>query len=104
MEMFSEVYPSKKIKTLIKELKKLQDNLGELQDLEVHTEILQSFLIQGITAKKKNQQAKDVVRQLIERNQMRKREIVNQFATTFASFNSKKNKKLFTDFLGMKQA
>ena len=103
MEMFRELYPAKKIKALIKELKKLQDDLGELQDLEVHTEILQSFLMQGITAKEENQPAENMVRELIERNQMRKREIINRFGTIFDSFSNKKNKKLFTDLLGMKQ-
>ena len=102
MEMFSELYPSKKIKTLIKELKKLQDNLGELQDLEVHSEILQNFLMQRTTVNENNQQAENAVRQLIERNDMRKQDIINHFLASFASFSSKKNKKLFTDLLGMK--
>jgi CHAD domain-containing protein len=103
MEMFRELYPQKKIKALIKELKKLQDDLGELQDLEVHTEILQSFLLQGITAKEENQQAENMVGELIERNQIRKQVIINRFVDIFDSFSNKKNKKMFTDLLGMKQ-
>jgi CHAD domain-containing protein len=40
LEFFSSLFPPKKIKTLIAQLKKLQDNLGEFNDLRVQEEYL----------------------------------------------------------------
>jgi CHAD domain-containing protein len=43
MEFFQHLYPKKQIRPLVKELKKLLDNLGEFQDREVQAEKLREF-------------------------------------------------------------
>ena len=46
IEFFSSLYDEKSIKPLVKALKRLLDNLGEFQDLEVHAEHLHDFAAQ----------------------------------------------------------
>lgn len=43
IEFFSDLYPSSEIKPLVKALKRLLDNLGEFQDLEVHAHHLHDY-------------------------------------------------------------
>ena len=43
IEFFQSLYPEAPIKALVKTLKKLLDNLGEFQDLEVHADHLRDF-------------------------------------------------------------
>lgn len=43
MEFFHSIYPPGEIKKLIRALKKLQDNLGNFNDLQVQSEVLQRF-------------------------------------------------------------
>lgn len=46
MEFFQSLYPKKAIKLLIGELKQLQDNLGDFQDLDVQIHALQGFAME----------------------------------------------------------
>jgi CHAD domain-containing protein len=102
MEMFRDLYPYKKVKILIKALKNLQNNLGELQDLEVHAEILQNFLIQQVMDKGNAQVPGMEVRQLIERMNSQKQTLMKCFHSPFSSFASKQNKKLFAELFELK--
>lgn len=43
IEFFSTIYPEREIKPLVKAMKKLLDNLGEFQDLEVHAHHLHDY-------------------------------------------------------------
>ena len=43
MEFFQTLYPDKQIRRAIRELKQLQDNLGDFQDLDVQTHTLRHF-------------------------------------------------------------
>lgn len=63
MEFFSQFYPKKSIKTLIKSLKVLQDNLGRFNDYSVQQESLQEYLGQ-VAKKEKTERA--AIKQLIE--------------------------------------
>jgi len=49
MEFFSPLFPAKQIKSLIKSLKKLQDNLGLFNDYSVQQESMQSFLTNHVS-------------------------------------------------------
>lgn len=44
MEFFQGLYPAERIRPLLRDLKQLQDNLGEFQDLEVHATWIRGFL------------------------------------------------------------
>jgi CHAD domain-containing protein len=43
IEFFVSIYPEEAVKPLVKALKRLLDNLGEFQDLEVHADHLREF-------------------------------------------------------------
>ena len=43
LELFTELFPKKELKLLVKELKVLQDNLGRFNDYSVQQEFLQHF-------------------------------------------------------------
>ncbi len=43
LELFQGIFPKRKLKKLIRSLRQLQDNLGEFNDLQVQSEVLQSF-------------------------------------------------------------
>jgi CHAD domain-containing protein len=103
LEMFGGIYPSGKVKVLIKELKKLQDDLGELQDLEVHAEILQTFLAQETSNQENNPAPANPIQQLIDRMHARKQILMENFHEKFSFFASKRDKKLFMDMLGLKK-
>lgn len=103
LEMFRGLYPTSKIKVLIKELKNIQDDLGELQDLEVHAEILQTFLAQETSNQENNPAPANPIQLLIDKMHTRKQEIMRSFHKKFSFFASKKDKKLFADLLGLKK-
>jgi CHAD domain-containing protein len=102
LEMFRGLYPSSQVKVLIKELKILQDDLGELQDLEAHSEILQNYLSQEISDKDAKHEPVNTIQQLIDKMHIRKQVIMENFHEKFSLFASKKVKKMFTDLLGLK--
>jgi len=102
LEMFRDLYSPGKVKVLIKELKILQDDLGELQDLEAHSEILQNFLSQEISNKDGKHEPVNTIQQLIDKMHTRKQVIMENFHEKFSLFASKKVKKMFTDLLGLK--
>jgi CHAD domain-containing protein len=101
LEMFRSLYSTKKVKVLINELKSLQNNLGELQDLEVHVEILQSFLTQEILIKNDNRMLLTSIQQLVDSMLSRKQTVMDNFFAPFNAFASKKNKQLFAELLGL---
>lgn len=100
IEMFRALYPVSKVRTLIKELKKLQDDLGELQDLEAHTEILQDFMTQNTIKSDENKKTREAVRQLIDKMHTRKQVIMKKFHKKFSYFASNKNIKLTAELFG----
>ena len=103
MEIFRNLYSTKNVKISINELKNLQDVLGELQDLEVHIDILQDFLLQKYPGENSQQKSEGTVQQLTDKMRKRKLTVQNSFQARFDSFASKKNTKMFADLLGLKK-
>ena len=101
MEIFQALYPSAKLKRLIKVLKVLQENLGDFQDFEV----------QSVTLRKFGQQMKDeshvgadtlfAMGALIANLDKRQREARRAFSAIFDEFDCIANHALFKEvFLG----
>ncbi len=103
LEMLRDLYEPKIVKKSIKALKQLQDNLGELQDLEVHTEILRNFLLQQKPAHTGDQITGNTIQQLIDRMYSRKQVVIGNFHKTFRVFCTRKNKHLMTELLETEQ-
>jgi CHAD domain-containing protein len=95
LEFFSSLFPSSQMKTLIKQLKQLQENLGDFNDLCVQ----QDFLIQHLSSIKP-QTAQVVmlsaaVGGLVSRLFADHQAVREQFLAVFEKFNAPENQKRF---------
>ena len=84
LEFFASLYAPDEIGALVKQLKRLQDNLGEFNDLSVQRAELRSFL-------KKHNRSLSVetgaaIGTLIANLDIRQRDVRRRFKTAFASF------------------
>lgn len=97
MEFFKSLYPAIKIRELIEALKDLQDNLGKLNDLHVHVDILNQFVTQSL-----DENAIKACKQLIHILKQQQHITRENFAQRYADFASidhqNKFKELFVDF------
>ena len=98
MEFFSDLFPQKMLKDLIKALKRLQDNLGRFNDFSVQQESLQEFL--STYAKKHRNKNLIAMAEsigaliiLLQQKQCRERDQVMQ---SFSSFDSLKIREEFS--------
>lgn len=95
MEFFENLYPAEAIAASIKQLKRLQDNLGEFQNLEVHAQLLghhaRAFAERGAAPADTLIATGRVIAEL-ERRQRRARD---DFAERFAVFDSADNRRRY---------
>jgi CHAD domain-containing protein len=100
IEFFASLYSESAIKPVVQALKRLQDNLGEIQDLQVQTKTLNRFARQMMAEGKASAETFIAMGVLVDGFQNRRREARIEFAGTFAGFSAKKNvescKALFT--------
>ena len=95
MEFFQHLYPAKKIRELIKELKGLQENLGDFQDLEVQIHTLKQYseqMAQEGDMTPRTELAMDILMKSLE---TRMREVRDVFDSRFQRFASKSNEHRF---------
>jgi CHAD domain-containing protein len=100
MEFFSSLFPPRKIKTLIAQLKKLQDNLGEFNDLRVQEEYLLNIACElPLTNGRNTLMAIGSLIGALERE----RDILKaSSAKTFTHFTSPDNERLFKELFAAK--
>ncbi len=95
MEFFQSLYPGKQIKTLVKVLKVLLDNLGNFQDLEVQSHTLQKFagrmMEEGVGGRDTLLAMGCLIGDLSEHQQQARHE----FARIFEGFDTPENGLLF---------
>ena len=97
MEFFQRLYPAKKIRALIRELKGLQENLGDFQDLEVQIHSLQHYseqMKQEGDMTPRTELAMDI---LLKGLETRMQEVRDIFESRFQQFSSKANEKRFRE-------
>jgi len=97
MEIFAGLFPRKKITRLIKQLKILQDNLGEFNDLAVQQEQLLEFASEIPVSDKPSKMALVATGYLVETMARRQRIVKAGFAKTFTTFSSKNNQGLYRE-------
>jgi len=103
MEFFQHLYPAKKMRTLIKELKGLQENLGDFQDLEVQIHSLKHYseqMQQEGDMTPRTELAMDILLKSLE---TRMQEVRDIFDSRFQQFASKSNEKRFRDLFNPSQ-
>ncbi len=95
MEFFQSLFPAQEIRQLIEELKDLQDNLGEFQDLEVQTHTLREYgeqMTRDGVMQPRTQIAFDTLQEHLHTSTERVR---NEFESRFRQFSSKPNRHRF---------
>jgi len=96
-EFFSSLFPQAKAMTLIKQLKRLQDNLGEYNDLALQQSQLESIM--SCSTKKQNDNVQSAVATggIIAMLHQRQQVVRKAFSQSFNEFSSAKNKKLYRE-------
>jgi len=96
LEFFASLFPKAETRTAIRQLKKLQNNLGDFNDLSVQQDMLASHIkeLQGSTAQAHAESA--ALGGLITTLFHEQRAVRQHFETAFARFASTDNQDLFT--------
>ena len=96
LEFFTSLFPEKDMEVIIKHLKRLQDNLGDFNDLHVQQESLKNFLKNADTGydhqKKDTQAAAGGLISVLYQRQIRVRK---NFSKNFEEFSGKESSLLF---------
>lgn len=96
LELFSSLFPTNEIDFLVSQLKIIQDNLGDFNDLSVQQDKMKVYLDESLGKSKAEIQLASVIGGLITSLHQRKQEVRNVFIETFKQFDSKKNNKVIT--------
>jgi CHAD domain-containing protein len=103
MEFFSSLFPRKKISMLIAQLKTLQDNLGDFNDLCVQEIYLLNIAEDLPATHRKSKKAQVAIGSLIGTLDREKQIIKDAFAKTFTDYASSSNKRVFSELFASKQ-
>ena len=102
MEFFSSLFSRKKINVLIEQLKKLQDNLGDFNDLCVQEEYLLNITKELPTTHRQQKKTLVAIGSLVGTLGRKRQMVKDAFAKTFTDFASPENKKLFQELFASK--
>jgi len=97
IEFFSSLYPSDKISQLIKQLKVLQDNLGELNDLSIQQEYLIKIAMELPITNQNSKSALIATGCLVDALTQREKMVMNEFADIFKDFANQSNQDLYQE-------
>jgi len=104
IEFFSSLFPRKKISNLIGILKKLQDNLGDFNDLRVQKEYLLNIIAELPASQQQSKKTHAAIGSLIGALDSEKQTVKDAFAKTFTDFAAPPNQELFRElFVPMAQ-
>ncbi len=94
-ECFQQLYPRRDIQVLINNLKNLQNNLGEFQDLEVQQYFLSEFMARLEQHADTGAESLKSMKMLINKLKQRGLKVRKKFAIKFNRFGSPKNQRLY---------
>ncbi len=95
LEFFRSLYPDKQMQPLIDALKRLQDNLGDFNDLEIQQETLKQFAQTMLAEKIGTGSSLMAMGRLVERLEHRQTEERQIFHKRFARFANRQNRQRF---------
>jgi CHAD domain-containing protein len=98
LEFFSSLYPQEEVAVFVKQLKRLQDNLGDFNDLSVQQTELKSFLQRR--PQRVSVDTAAAIGALIARLEDRHKSVRNSFAATFEAFAGQANADRFHRLFG----
>jgi CHAD domain-containing protein len=96
LEFYSSLFPPVLISTLIRQLKILQDYLGEFNDYSVQQEKLHKYIDHLNSVDQENKRTITAVGFLIGKLNQRQMEVRKNFAKTFKKFSGPETKKVFS--------
>ncbi|MGH7884658.1 MAG: CHAD domain-containing protein, partial [Thermodesulfobacteriota bacterium] len=96
LEFFYSLFPEKEISNIIKQLKKLQDNLGDFNDLFVQQQSLKNMLDKFNSRGSEIKKVSASVGGLIAVFYQKQKEIRAEFSNCFSELNNEENFKLFS--------
>jgi CHAD domain-containing protein len=99
MEFFQHLYSRREIRSLIKELKGLQENLGDFQDLDVQIHSLKHYSDQMQQEGDMTPRTQLAMESLLMGLETRMQEVRGEFDSRFHQFSSKSNVKRFRQLL-----
>jgi CHAD domain-containing protein len=102
MEFFANLFPRKKINTLIAQLKNLQDNLGDFNDLCVQQEYLLKIATELPGDQQQLKKTLVAIGSLVEALNREKQTVRDAFARTFTDFSAPANQELFKELFALK--
>jgi CHAD domain-containing protein len=104
LEFFSSLFATDQVDLLVKQLKRLQDNLGDYNDLSIQQGYLMN--ISGELPHNSPESARTLlaIGALIGELEARQREVREAFAGTFTEFAAPPNKKIFAELFGRVQS
>ncbi len=95
LEFFASLFPRKKMSGMIKQLKRLQDNLGDFTDLSVQQEFLMSIADTLDVDEAQAKRALVATGYLVESLERKRQEVRADFAGTFKKFASPAHQREF---------
>jgi len=95
LEFFAGLFPAKDMARLIKQLKKLQDNLGDFNDLCVQEAYLMNIANELPLTDRQSRQTLLAVGSLVDALHQERLNVRSQFSQTFAAFAAPANRALF---------
>ena len=102
LEFFASLFSKNKMDKLIGYMKKLQDNLGDFNDLSVQQQELMAYL-NGVLPRSRRADrllCAAAIGGLIARLHSQQHVVRREFASAFATFSGKKNVRLYRDLFG----
>ncbi len=102
MEFFANLFPRKKINALIAQLKNLQDNLGDFNDLCVQQEYLLNIATELPGSQQQLKKTLVAIGSLVETLNREKQTVRDAFARTFTDFAAPANQELFKELFAAK--
>ena len=102
LEFFASFFPKDKMDKLIGYMKKLQDNLGDFNDLSVQQWELMTYLNEVLPRSRRADRllCAAAIGGLIARLHDQQQGVRRKFASAFATFSGKKNVRLYRDLFG----
>jgi CHAD domain-containing protein len=95
MEFFASLFPTKEIDFLVKQLKQLQNNLGDFNDFSVQIDYLHHIATELPAADQESRQTLLAIGSLIATFTREKQRVKDAFSDVFADFASAENQRLF---------
>ncbi|HID69648.1 MAG TPA: CHAD domain-containing protein [Desulfobacterales bacterium] len=95
LEFFASLFPNNEIKNVIKQLKRLQNNLGDFNDLSVQQDMLHQYLKELKPGSRRNFELATAIGGLLTNLYHEQCRVRKNFLSTFSRFSSGRNVALF---------